>query len=125
MLEAAPCGLGIVRKRDMARGSSSKTDEIVAALKAQQDAERALVTKLAAKWETAHVAIQQAEAALAAAKQDYVDAIAEWAGATSAASVAKLTGLPARTVSEYVNAAKRAQPGGAPEARHESEARPS
>lgn len=94
----------------MARGSSSKTDEIVAALKAQQDAERALVTRLATKWETAHRAIEQAEAALASAKQDYVDAVAEWAGATSAASVAKLTGLPARTVSEYVNTAKRATP---------------
>jgi phage antirepressor YoqD-like protein len=94
----------------MARGSSSKTDEIVAALKAQQDAERALVTKLAARWETTHRAIEQAEAALAAAKQDYVDAVAEWAASTSAASVAKLTGLPARTVSEYVNAAKRTKP---------------
>lgn len=94
----------------MARGSSSKTDEIVAALKAQQDAERALVTKLAARWETAHRAIEQAEAALATAKQDYVDAVAEWAAATSAASVAKLSGLPARTVSEYVNSAKRAKP---------------
>ncbi len=110
MLEAAPCGLGIVRERDMARGSSSKTDEIIAALKAQHDAERALVTKLAARWETAHRAIEQAEAALAAAKRDHVKAVVDWAGATSAAAVAKLTGLPARTVSEYVNAAKRAKP---------------
>lgn len=94
----------------MARGSSSKTEAIIAALKAQQDAERALVTKLAAKWETAHVAVQQAEDALAKAKQDYVDAVADWAAATSAASVAKLSGLPPRTVSEYVNAAKRAKP---------------
>lgn len=65
----------------MARGSSSKTDEIVAALKAQHDAERVLVTKLAAQWETAHVAIQHAQAAMAAAKRDYVHAVAECASA--------------------------------------------
>lgn len=91
----------------MAARHTTRTDSILAELKAQQEAERKKVAKLAARWEAAAVAIEEAETALAAAKADYGSAVAEWADATSAASVARLSGLPARTVSEHVNSYKR------------------
>ncbi len=86
-----------------------KTDVILAGLRAEQEAELKRVAKLASRWEAAASAVTQAESALSDAKAQYRSAIAHWVAATSAASVARLTGLPARTVSELVSAHRREQ----------------